>query len=220
MEDATILETRLADVTAEKYRSKGYVVSRDEVLDVLPGFRADLVARKGDQVKVIEVKCRSTLTASPQVSEVAHLLNSKPGWTFELILVGQPEELESPRGARSIEGDSILQQIEQAEKVLESGFPAAAFLLAWSALEAVLRAMIEEEGISIKRVTTSGYVLTMAVIHGAISRDVYKHLAGMMKYRNAIAHGFSVDEFDADIVRDLIKTTRHFLGSDARRRLS
>ena len=29
MEDATILETQLADIKAEEYRSKGYVVSRE-----------------------------------------------------------------------------------------------------------------------------------------------------------------------------------------------
>ena len=216
MEDATILETTLADVKAEEYRSKGYVVSRDESLDVLPGFRADLVARKGDEVKVIEVKCRSTLTANPHAGELARLVNAKPGWSFELILVGQPEGLESPDGAESFEGEHILQRIEQAERVLESGFPEAAFLLAWSAFEARLRAMIEEEGVSVKRITTSGYVLSLAVIHGVISRDDYKDLAGMMKYSNAIAHGFEVDGFGDELVADLIGTTKRLLGSTSR----
>ena len=220
MEDATILETTLADVKAEEYRSKGYVVSRDESLDVLPGFRADLVARKGDEVKVIEVKCRSTLTANPHAGELARLVNAKPGWSFELILVGQPEGLESPDGAESFEGEHILQRIEQAERVLESGFPEAGFLLAWSAFEARLRAMIEEEGVSVKRITTSGYVLSLAVIHGVISRDDYKNLAGMMKYSNAIAHGFGVDGFGDELVRDLIGTTKRLLSPDPRSRLT
>ena len=208
MEDATILETTLAEVKAEEYRSKGYVVSRDESLDVLPGFRADLVARKGDEVRVIEVKCRSTLTANPRAAELARLVNARPGWSFELILVGQPEGLESPDGAESFEGEHILQRIEQAEKVLESGFPEAAFLLAWSAFEARLRAMIEEEGVSVKRITTSGYVLNLAVIHGVISRDDYGNLADMMKYSNAIAHGFEVHGFGDELVRHLIGTTK------------
>ena len=216
MEDVTILETRLADVKAEEYRGKGYVVSRDESLDVLPGFRADLVARKGDEVKVIEVKCRSTLTANPHAGELARLVNSKPGWSFELILVGQPEALESPDGAKSFEGEYILQRIEQAERVLVSGFPGVAFLLAWSAFEALLREMIEEEGVSVKRITTSGYVLNRAVIHGVISRDDYQGLAGMMKYSNAIAHGFEVNGFGDELVADLIGTTKRLLGSTSR----
>ncbi|MCY4487702.1 MAG: hypothetical protein OXF11_11405 [Deltaproteobacteria bacterium] len=208
MEDATILESRLADVTAEEYRSKGYAVSRDESLDFLPGFRADLVARKGDETKVIEVKCRSTLTATPEVTKLAQLLNSKPGWSFELILVGEPEGLESPDGAKSFEGENILQRIAQAERVLESGFAEAAFLLAWSACEALLRMMIEEEGVSIKRITTSGYVLNLAVVHGVISRDDYQGLADMMKCRNAIAHGFGINKFGDEQVTVLIETTK------------
>ncbi len=217
MEDATILERRLADVTAEEYRSKGYVVSREESLDILPGFHADLVARKGDKVKVIEVKCRSTLTATPEVSELARLLNSKPGWSFELILVGEPERLESPHGVQSFEEEDICQRIEQAEKVLESGFAEAAYLLVWSAFEAVLRAMIEEEGVSIKRITTSGYVLNQAVIHGVISRDDYHDLINMMKYRNAIAHGFGADDFGDGLVTDLIETTKRLMTADSHR---
>ncbi len=211
MEDAAILEARLADVTAEKYRSKGYVVSRDESLEFFPGFRADLVARKGDEVKVIEVKCRSTLTATPEISDLARVLNAKPGWSFELVLVGEPERLESPDGAKSFEGENILQRIGQAEGVLEAGFAEAAYLLAWATFEAVLRGMIEEEGVSIKRITTSGYVLNLAVIHGVISRDDYQELASMMKYRNALAHGFQVNEFGDDVVRHLIEITKRWV---------
>ena len=132
-----------------------------------------------------------------------------------MILVGEPERLESPDGAKSYKGEEIPQRIAQAERVLEAGFAEAAFVLAWSATEAALRGMIEEEGVSVKRITTSEYVLKLAINHGAISRDDYKHLAGMMEYSNAIAHGFSVDELGADLVIDLIRTTRHFLGSDS-----
>ena len=217
MEDATILETRLADVKAEEYRSKGYVVSRDESLEFLPGsIHADLVARKGDEVKVIEVKCRSTLTATPEISELARVLSAKPGWSFELVLVGEPERLESPDGAKSFEGENILQRIGQAEGVLEAGFAEAAYLLAWATFEAVLRGMIEEEGVSIKRITTSGYVLNLAVIHGVISRDDYQDLARMMKCRNALAHGFQVNEFGDDVVRHLItEITKRWVSSAA-----
>jgi len=216
MEDATILETRLADVKAEEYRGKGYVVSRDEALDFLPGFRADLVARKDDQIKVIQVKCRSTLVANPQAGKLARLVNAKPGWSFELILVGEPERLESPDGAKSFQGEDIVGRIAQAERVLESGFAEAAFVLAWAAFEAALREMIEEEGVSVKRITTSEYVLKLAVNHGVVSTDDYEGLAGMMQYSNAIAHGFKVKEFRDELVIDMIKTTKGLLVSDAR----
>ena len=55
--------------TAEEYRSKGYEVLRDAALDFLPGYRADLLVKKGDEVKVIEVKTRSSLAADPKIAQ-------------------------------------------------------------------------------------------------------------------------------------------------------
>ena len=52
--------------TAAEYRRMGYEVAREAPLDFLPGFRADLVVRKDDEVKVIEVKSRSSLAADPR----------------------------------------------------------------------------------------------------------------------------------------------------------
>ena len=102
---ATDTEYLLTRKTAEEYRNKGYEVLFEAPLDLLPGFRADLLARKGDEVRVIVVKSRSSLAADPRIGELARLIDSKPGWSFELVLVSEPEKLDSPEGARSFEGE-------------------------------------------------------------------------------------------------------------------
>ena len=84
--NATNAEYLLALKTAQEYRSKGYDVSTEVLLDFFPNFQADLVVRKGDESKVIEVKSRSSLAADRRISELANIIESKPGWTFELIL--------------------------------------------------------------------------------------------------------------------------------------
>ena len=89
-------EYMLTRKTAEDYRNRGYEVLMDVPLDLLPGFSADLLVRKGDEVRVIEVKSRPSLAADPRVREVAQLIDSKPGWCFDLLLVGEPEKLDSP----------------------------------------------------------------------------------------------------------------------------
>ena len=94
--DGTTSEYLLTPKTAEEYRSRGYEVLLEASLDFLPGFRADLLVRKGDEVKVIEVKSRPSLAADPKISELARIIESKPGWTFELLLVSEPEKLDSP----------------------------------------------------------------------------------------------------------------------------
>ena len=205
---ATDSEYLLTRKTAEDYRKKGYEVLFDAPLDFSPGLTADLLVRKGDEVRVVEVKSRPSLAADPKIAELAKLIDSKPGWSFELLLVAEPEKIDSPVGAHSFEGENIVQRVEQAEKALEAGLPEAAFLLAWSALEAATRTLIALQGVSDKRITSPRFVLDQAVFHGATSREEYNALIRMLEYRNALAHGFSVDDFSDNMVTDLIETVR------------
>ena len=208
VKEATNTEYLLARKTAEEYRSRGYEVEEGAKLDFLPGFHADLVARKGEEVKVIEVKSRSSLGANSQIAELARIIDAKPGWSFELLLVGEPEKLDSPEGAYSVSGENIAQRIEEAEKAMAAGLSEAAFLLAWSAYEAAVRELIAAQGVPDTGVATASYVLDQAIFEGVISRDEYDNLTDMRKYRNAIVHGFSVDNFSDELVTTLIETVR------------
>ncbi len=214
IEDIEILERKFIDKTAARYRSRGYDVEENCPLDFLPGFRADLVARKEGDVRVIEVKSRTSLAATPKLNELAEILYDKPGWSYDLLFVGEPEKLESPTGAEPFDEKDIRRRLAEAETVHKLGSDEAAFLLAWSACEAATRNLIEKDGISIKRVTTAAYVLDMAVMNGIISRKVYDHLIDMMKYRNAIAHGFEVNGFSDEKVTELIEVVRNLLDSE------
>ena len=79
MRNPTNAEHLLALKTAQEYRSKGYDVSTEVPLDFFPNFQADLVVRKGDESKVIEVMSRSSLAADRRISELANIIESKPG---------------------------------------------------------------------------------------------------------------------------------------------
>ena len=215
--DATDTEYLLTRKTAEEYRSKGYEVLLEAPLDFMPGFRADLLVRKGDEARVIEVKSRPSLAADPKIRELARLIESMPGWNFELVLVGEPERVDSPEGARAFESAGILQRLEEAERSLRAELPEAAFLLAWSASEAVIRELLAAQGISGKGITSPGYVLDQGVYHGVISRNDYDALTRMRKYRNAIVHGFGTDDFNGELVTELIATIRRIMTTPALR---
>jgi hypothetical protein len=113
----------------------------------LSGYRPDLLVRRGDEAIIVEVKSRSSLAKDPRIRELARLLQTKPHWNFELVVVGEAERLIAPEGARPFERDDILRGIEAAERLLESGFSEAALLLAWSTSEATVRLLTEEEGV-------------------------------------------------------------------------
>ena len=202
--NATNAEILLTEKTEEEYRNKGYTVLREAPLEFMTDFVADLVARKDDETIVIEVSTRAGLALNPRIGELVETLHAKPGWSFELVLVGEPEKLESPASAQPLYGQGTLERLDQAVRALESGLAEAAFVTAWSALEAATRALIAEEVGANSDITMSGHVLDEAVFLGIISRSDYDDLRNMMKYRNAIVHGFSPSDFGNHMVTELI----------------
>ncbi len=212
MEDITILEKRRANEVAQNYLDQGYEVAREVELDFFPGYRVDMLVKKGDQTKVVEVKTRTSFARNPAMNELADILYDKADWSFVVYWLGEPEVMYSPDDARPFEREDVLGRIENAERLLELGFSEGAFLLAWSATEATVRLLIEQEGIStIKRMTNSGYTLGTAVTEGVLRREDYDYLFNAMKYRNAAIHGFNSNDISEVLVTDLIETTRHLL---------
>ena len=212
MEDIISLEKRQTDVVAKEYLMQGYEVSREVVLDFFPKLPVDLLAKKGEDIKVIEVKTRTSLARNPAITELGNLLYTKPGWTYVLHLVGEPELLYSPENTCPFDTTDIDRRIEDAERLVELGFLDAAFLLAWSASESAVRILIAKEGIStIKRITSSAYTLGTAVVDGALTREDYNYLLSLMRHRNAVIHGFKGDNFDESLTLRLIETTQRLL---------
>lgn len=208
MEQATNTEYFLLRKKADEYRGQGYEVALETPLDFLPGYRADLIARKDGETKVVEVKSRSSLAANPKIRELAEIIDSKPGWSFELLLVAQPEKLEAPEGERPLERGNILQRIEEAENLLAADHSDAAFLLAWAACEAALRMLIREHGEEEHGITTTKHLLNQATFLGILSREEYRHLTHVQKYRNAIVHGYSHSGVGEELVTDLVENVQ------------
>ena len=209
--NATNAEILLTEKTKEEYQNKGYTVLRQAPLEFMSDFVADLVARKDDETIVIEVSTQAGLALNTRISELVETLRTKPGWSFELLLVGEPEKLDSPPSAQLLDDHEILQRLDHAVRALESGLAEVAFVTAWSALEAATRALISEEIGTNSDITMSGHVLDEAVYLGVISRSDYDDLREMMKYRNAIVHGFSPSDFGNNMVTELIGRVKRIL---------
>ncbi len=207
-------EYLLAAKVAEEYRRKGYEVARDAALDFLPGFHADLIARKDDEVRVIEVKSRSSLAANPQIGEMARIVDEKRGWTFELRLVGEPHRLDAPKDGQASQVTDVDERIDETKRALAAGLSGAALLLAWSAVEASARRAVVAKGIADERVAAGGNALDQAVFLGIISREDYRRLAEVRRQRNALAHGFDVSDPDEETVSGLIDLARQIERED------
>ncbi len=93
--------------SADDYRMRGYEVEEDVPLDFFPDYRADLLVTKDGDKKVVVVRTRTTLAADRKIAELSRILNEKRGWSFNLILVGEPEKLPSPEGVRIFDRENI-----------------------------------------------------------------------------------------------------------------
>ncbi len=209
MAHPTAAEYQLRKQTADAFRDQGYEVSIDEELDFLPGFKADLLARKGNQVRVIEVKTRSALANVSELDELARATKERPGWSFELLLVGEAEQLEPPPGAGSFDSERIHQLLDEAETMLATGHAESAFLLAWSACEAALRLLVGDQEGSTKRITGARQSLEQAVFLGIISEDERRRMTKLWQLRNACVHGYSAPELNDRSVSELIEISRN-----------
>ena len=204
MEDLAIIRREFANKRAAEYRSRGYEVWQDEPLDFMPGFRADLLVRKNDETRVIAVQTRTGLSVTPALKELAEVISPMPGWSFDLLLVSEPERLDKPECAKPLDAAGISRSIAEAESALHAGFRGAAFLMAWSACEAAVRILLAAEDFEIDRITQARYILGHAVFRGVISHNDHGFLSDMLAYRNAIVHGFEVEDFDAERTIKLI----------------
>lgn len=206
MEAPHLFEKQRVRAVAEDYRRRGYDVVEEPASEQLPsfltGYRPDLIARRGQETVVVEVKSRKSLADEPQIRELARLLQGKPDWSFELVIVPGENPL-VPAGARPFTREDVVRGVEEAERLLELGFSEAAMLRAWAAAEAAIRLIVEEEGVELGHHTLL-YVLKRAVSDGAISREDYNFLLSAMESRNALAHGYSATNFDHTVVRNLI----------------
>ena len=210
-DDLKVTEREFADIKAAEYTGKGYKVTRDVPLEFLPGYRADLVVEKDGEFKVIEIKARTSLRTIPALRELERVIDSRPGWSYELQVVAEPEKLPTPELSQWLDEPGIRARLAQADRLATQGAAEAALLIAWAGAEAAARILLADEGVEIDRATDSGYILGIAVANGAISRDDYRSLRGILTHRNAIAHGFDVPGVTSEIVSDLVAVVTKLL---------
>jgi hypothetical protein len=199
---------------ADEYRNKGYEVILQPDSSQLPEFlhpyQPDLIAQMGEETIIIEVKSRRSLAQAPWVREMARSILEKEGWKFELVLVGSEAEISVSEKAHPLNEKEIFQSLEQAQELFEAGFTGASLLQAWSATEAGLRLLAQREGLEAYP-TSPAQLVKSLVTEGVISRAEYELLTDVMNLRNALAHGYNVEDYDSAIVTQLINVVFHLL---------
>lgn len=203
---------------AQEYRARGYEVvvgpERHQLPESLAPYQPDLLARKGNETVLVEIKSWASPAQGPKLEDLARAVRAQPGWRFDVVLT-DPEALRLPDGgAQAWDENDVAHGLAEVDALLQAGHTEAALLLAWSATEATLRLLAGREGIDLER-HDPPYLLKLLATSAAITREEYHTLWDAMRLRNAVAHGLKPARLDPAQVRDLADLTSRLLQADA-----
>jgi uncharacterized protein YutE (UPF0331/DUF86 family) len=201
---------------AQEYRDEGYTVLLEPSLENLPDFlkkyHPDIVAIRGGESVVIEVKSRSALNSSSHqyLRNLAQLVEQQPGWRFELIITNPEDTAYSRQVEESFQQSEIESRIQVARQ-LATQHVESAFLYSWSLVEATLRLIVQKERLNSQRFSPL-YLVKELVNEGMISKSEYQLLMNAISLRNAIVHGFkTTQQLTEDSIYELIEIMEQLL---------
>lgn len=181
---------RLEEARRELTDDGWEVVSADQLADVLwptplSGLAPDIVARKGRELLVGEVKSRNSRELG-DLNGLANAIATVPHARLEVFWLGDEPESDPAR-------DLIREYVAEAATLLRSGHSKAAVATAWSALEGALIYYAAESRASLPpgerpAPQQAWSLLSQLYSLGYISDADYDRLHELRKQRNAAVH--------------------------------
>ncbi|HXZ02183.1 MAG TPA: hypothetical protein VEI03_19470 [Stellaceae bacterium] len=208
-------ELQKVEELTRHYLNQGYRVIREPKGDQLPaflqGFSPDLIAQKGSDNLIIEVKRRLSPHDQNYWRALSEVVAREPGWKFQIVLMDlddiewrPPSELPTPSALKArLKEVSTLQQNKQV---------GAALLLLWSVFEAAARHHLAKLGLPPTERTPSIALVKRLLAEGIIDDDDYGRVVASLADRNVLAHGFFQQHFPSSSIADLMTVTRQLIG--------
>ena len=134
------------------------------------------------------------MKAAPEIEsdrtiQLAEAVAANPPWRFELVTANPLAAPDVPAFGDLVPAERVRELFADAEMLIRQHHPEAAALVAWGAIEAVLRWRAIAAGLDLQR-QSSSRLLTELYGTGAIDPALYSQLLALMEFRNAVAHGF------------------------------
>jgi len=208
---------------AREYRTAGYEVIVAPEAGQLPDFVApyypDMIAWNQQETVVFAVKSQKTLAASPELPAIAEAVHGRTGWRFELVVTNPRERATFVTATEQLLSPAEIQRrLREADFLAEQEAGEAAFLLAWSATEAVVRTLAVRERVAGEK-DAFEFIVKNLFAHGILERSHYETLTEAVKVRNTLVHGYKEPQALATLLHRVIAVTGHLLNETAGARL-
>jgi hypothetical protein len=201
---------------AKQYRAEGYeVIVRpppEQVPPFLVGHELDLLATRGDEKVVAEIRLnRTALNDNAHVARLAELVNKQPGWRFDLVILEQ----ESPVKRIAVKSqeptdEQFSEMIARARIAGSAGLSDMAIVYAWAVLEAAMRRLRDDAELYGR--TTPSQLLNTIYSNGFLERDEFDRAREAWEIRTQSVHGFVAPKVDPQLIEDVLKIATKVMG--------
>jgi uncharacterized protein YutE (UPF0331/DUF86 family) len=188
-----------------RYEDQGFTFTvqpeKAQLPEFLGSYIPDALAQKPGNNVIIEVKSRQTVPTDRALNDIRQLFDGHSDWQFHVALMGS-----NPLRSVTVplyDPSMIQTRANEVRALITEGQRRAAFIMAWSLLEAALRA---RKGETTGPARTPGTVVQTLAANGYIEPDVEQRMRALIDVRNRIVHGdLAAEPAEADI--DLVLST-------------
>ena len=190
------IQTELAvRSTVDDLRDQGYSVTIKPDPSVIPfdlqRYRPDILATRGDENLIIDIKTRGSRRSIERYKEIAEIVGNHKNWRFMLSTVDETEPLDYA----SVENQANLQFLNRMLSKLDLLLAGENYALAlpylWSVYISAMRMVGERAGIPID-ITSDRSVLNYVYSLGEISVDEYESARSFLELRNKAIHSLEM----------------------------
>lgn len=180
-------ETAFLESMGSQYEARGYTFTihpgSAELPEFFAGYAPDAVARRPGNNIAIELKSRATVSDA-SLQRIRRLFEGREDWQLSVAYMGSAalDAQILPVPSRT----TILAQVRDVERLAGLGDLRAAFMVAWSLLEAALNSARPNAE---KRPRAPGSVVQALAMDGLISAETEKSLRSLIELRNRVVHG-------------------------------
>jgi hypothetical protein len=199
---------------AEKYERQGYEVFMEPDKGVVPfdlgNYRPALVAKRGTENVMIEIKAHRARFSIERFGEIVDTVSKHQGWKFLLVTMDDESiDVDSDVANKFVSSDGVLKRIVEVEALIAENHFEASLLLLWSTVEALLRHSSEVLSLAVERLPTSS-VIKHLYSEGELSFEQYEKLLTFYELRNRVTHGFQAS-VTKDSAADLLALVREII---------
>lgn len=208
-------ERRVMETIAAEYENQGYDVRREPPVaatpPVLQPFQPDLIATKGDEKWVIEVKTPGHKGSASYSSDLVEKA-AQAGWRFRFVIADGSED--DVRSYTMPDAAEIEAGLEVTSTLATAGQGAASLLFAWSLFEAAARRRLLRDNQDPGRVVTSIGLAKVLVHFGHLDESELERLRSIVNLRNQVAHGLFQASVPVESIDLLSALTRRMLSDE------